>query len=195
MLRDLDALIVVSSPWVDGASAAGQTLEWLSKVFPPATTRKAIICVAVSKTQVQAVRRQPHRQTTPPKNVQTSSVFDAFTGLSHVLPNLSPRNGLRPRNDVRHIAVPSLTRSFETLNVVCFKTTWAGSWTPGVTAWPQPTRYAPRSRAFSPCHGSDPGGAHKQRRRREPAPATRGVAAAGCRAPRGHRRSAPPLTA
>ena len=30
MLRDLDALIVVSSPWVDGASAAGQTMEWFA---------------------------------------------------------------------------------------------------------------------------------------------------------------------
>jgi MinD-like ATPase involved in chromosome partitioning or flagellar assembly len=29
-LSDLDALIVVSSPWVDGASAAAQTMEWLS---------------------------------------------------------------------------------------------------------------------------------------------------------------------
>jgi MinD-like ATPase involved in chromosome partitioning or flagellar assembly len=29
-LSDLDALIVVSSPWADGASAAAQTLEWLS---------------------------------------------------------------------------------------------------------------------------------------------------------------------
>jgi MinD-like ATPase involved in chromosome partitioning or flagellar assembly len=29
-LQDLDALIVVSSPWVDGASAAGQTMEWLA---------------------------------------------------------------------------------------------------------------------------------------------------------------------
>ena len=28
-LRDLDALIVVSSPWADGASAAAQTMEWL----------------------------------------------------------------------------------------------------------------------------------------------------------------------
>jgi MinD-like ATPase involved in chromosome partitioning or flagellar assembly len=28
-LRDIDALLVVSSPWVDGASAAAQTLEWL----------------------------------------------------------------------------------------------------------------------------------------------------------------------
>lgn len=30
VLRDLDALIVVSSPWVDGASAAAQTMEWLA---------------------------------------------------------------------------------------------------------------------------------------------------------------------
>ena len=30
VLRDLDALIVVSSPWVDGAAAAGQTLDWLA---------------------------------------------------------------------------------------------------------------------------------------------------------------------
>jgi MinD-like ATPase involved in chromosome partitioning or flagellar assembly len=28
-LGDLDALIVVSSPWIDGAAAAGQTLDWL----------------------------------------------------------------------------------------------------------------------------------------------------------------------
>jgi len=30
VLSDVDALIVVSSPWLDGASAAGQTLEWLA---------------------------------------------------------------------------------------------------------------------------------------------------------------------
>ncbi|APA73977.3 MinD/ParA family ATP-binding protein [Mycobacterium avium] len=30
VLRDLDALIVVSSPWADGASAAARTLEWLA---------------------------------------------------------------------------------------------------------------------------------------------------------------------
>ncbi|MCV7438314.1 MinD/ParA family ATP-binding protein [Mycobacterium seoulense] len=29
-LRDLDALIVVSSPWADGANAAARTLEWLA---------------------------------------------------------------------------------------------------------------------------------------------------------------------
>jgi MinD-like ATPase involved in chromosome partitioning or flagellar assembly len=30
VLKDLDALVVVSSPWVDGAAAAGQTLDWLA---------------------------------------------------------------------------------------------------------------------------------------------------------------------
>ena len=30
VLRDLDALIVVSSPWFDGAAAAGQTMDWLA---------------------------------------------------------------------------------------------------------------------------------------------------------------------
>ena len=30
-LRDLDALIVVSSPWANGASAAAQTMEWLAQ--------------------------------------------------------------------------------------------------------------------------------------------------------------------
>lgn len=30
VLRDLDALIVVSSPWADGASAAARTMEWLA---------------------------------------------------------------------------------------------------------------------------------------------------------------------
>jgi MinD-like ATPase involved in chromosome partitioning or flagellar assembly len=30
-LSDLDALIVVSSPWADGASAAAQTMEWLAE--------------------------------------------------------------------------------------------------------------------------------------------------------------------
>jgi len=30
VVRDLDALIVVSSPWRDGAAAAGQTMDWLA---------------------------------------------------------------------------------------------------------------------------------------------------------------------
>ncbi|ORW47568.1 ATPase, partial [Mycobacterium paraense] len=31
VLRDLDALIVVTSPWADGANAAARTIEWLSE--------------------------------------------------------------------------------------------------------------------------------------------------------------------
>jgi MinD-like ATPase involved in chromosome partitioning or flagellar assembly len=30
VLRDLDALVVVSSPWIDGAATAGQTMDWLA---------------------------------------------------------------------------------------------------------------------------------------------------------------------
>jgi len=30
VLRDLNALVVVSSPWVDAAAAAGQTMDWLA---------------------------------------------------------------------------------------------------------------------------------------------------------------------
>jgi MinD-like ATPase involved in chromosome partitioning or flagellar assembly len=29
VLHDIDALVVVSSPWIDGAAAAGQTMDWL----------------------------------------------------------------------------------------------------------------------------------------------------------------------
>src|SRR5277367_7086252 len=42
--------------------------------------------------------------------------------------------------------------------------------TTAVMASPRPTRYAPRSQAFSPCRGSDPGSARKPRHRREPVP-------------------------
>src|SRR5262249_19807386 len=51
-----------------------------------------------------------------------------------------------------------------------------------VMALPRPTRYAPRSQAFSPCRGSDPGSARKRRHRREPAPVERVAATARCRA-------------
>jgi MinD-like ATPase involved in chromosome partitioning or flagellar assembly len=43
VLRDLDALIVVSSPWVDGASAAGQTLEWLADHGMSGLLRRTVV--------------------------------------------------------------------------------------------------------------------------------------------------------
>jgi hypothetical protein len=50
-----------------------------------------------------------------------------------------------------------------------------------VMASPRPTRYAPRSQAFSPCRGSDPDSCDRRPRRREPELAARAVAAARCR--------------
>ncbi|MGV0714566.1 MinD/ParA family protein [Mycolicibacterium sp. XJ662] len=44
VLRDLDALVVVSSPWVDGAAAAGQTLDWLAaRGLTPLLARTVIV--------------------------------------------------------------------------------------------------------------------------------------------------------
>lgn len=43
VLRDLDALIVVSSPWADGASAAARTLEWLSARGMSGLLRRTIV--------------------------------------------------------------------------------------------------------------------------------------------------------
>ncbi|ORW87355.1 ATPase, partial [Mycobacterium sp. IEC1808] len=43
VLRDLDALIVVSSPWADGASAAARTMEWLSERGLTGLLRRTIV--------------------------------------------------------------------------------------------------------------------------------------------------------
>src|SRR5271169_827689 len=63
-----------------------------------------------------------------------------------------------------------------------------------VMASPRPRRYAPRSQAFSPCRGSDPGTAHKPRHRREPAPVEPAAATARCHAKPDPHRLAQPLT-
>jgi MinD-like ATPase involved in chromosome partitioning or flagellar assembly len=42
-LRDVDALIVVSSPWADGASAAAQTMEWLANHDKTDLLRRTIV--------------------------------------------------------------------------------------------------------------------------------------------------------
>jgi MinD-like ATPase involved in chromosome partitioning or flagellar assembly len=43
VLRDLDALIVVSSPWADGASAAARTMEWLADQALSTLLRNTIV--------------------------------------------------------------------------------------------------------------------------------------------------------
>jgi MinD-like ATPase involved in chromosome partitioning or flagellar assembly len=42
-MRDLDALIVVSSPWADGASTALQTIDWLAANGRAALLRRAVV--------------------------------------------------------------------------------------------------------------------------------------------------------
>jgi MinD-like ATPase involved in chromosome partitioning or flagellar assembly len=42
-LRDLDALIVVSSPWADGAAAAAQTMEWLANHGKSELLRRTVV--------------------------------------------------------------------------------------------------------------------------------------------------------
>ena len=43
VLSDLDALIVVSSPWADGASAAAQTMEWLASHGRGSLLRRTVV--------------------------------------------------------------------------------------------------------------------------------------------------------
>src|SRR5271156_4645213 len=45
VLADVDALIVVSSPWWDGASAAGQTLDWLTNGSYSGLLRRTVVVV------------------------------------------------------------------------------------------------------------------------------------------------------
>jgi hypothetical protein len=52
--------------------------------------------------------------------------------------------------------------------------------TTAVMASPRPTRYAPRSQAFSPCRGSDPDSRDRQCRHREPALGEPAADAARC---------------
>ncbi|WP_307786876.1 MinD/ParA family ATP-binding protein [Mycolicibacterium mengxianglii] len=42
-LRDVDALIVVSSPWADGAAAAAQTMEWLANHGRTELLRRTVV--------------------------------------------------------------------------------------------------------------------------------------------------------
>ena len=43
VLRDLDALVVVSSPWIDGAATAGQTMDWLANRGLTGLLRRTVV--------------------------------------------------------------------------------------------------------------------------------------------------------
>lgn len=54
VLRDVDALIVVSSPWADGASAAANTIEWLSDYGLTGLLRRSIVVLNDTDTPTSA---------------------------------------------------------------------------------------------------------------------------------------------
>ena len=81
---------------------------------------------------------------------QYSSPSDVRTKLAEVVNDLTDEDGIEHfRSVTDHSSCLTAQRA------------QAGQRRRGtaVTALPRPTRYAPRSQAFSPCRGSDPGSA------------------------------------
>src|SRR5258705_9339446 len=98
----------------------------------------------------------------------------AARGLETTNPAMVAAGSYRPSRSKNAARNP-----FETLETRLFQDNVGGRpWMRGVTAFPLPTRYAPRSQAFSPCRGSDSGSRDSGHRHREPAPAELAAAAA-----------------
>jgi MinD-like ATPase involved in chromosome partitioning or flagellar assembly len=58
VLSDVDALIVVSSPWLDGASAAGQILEWLANYGHTGLLHRTVVVLNDSDGHAEKRTRQ-----------------------------------------------------------------------------------------------------------------------------------------
>jgi MinD-like ATPase involved in chromosome partitioning or flagellar assembly len=58
VLSDVDALIVVSSPWLDGASSAGQILEWLANYGYTGLLHRTVVVLNDSDGHAQKRTRQ-----------------------------------------------------------------------------------------------------------------------------------------
>ncbi len=58
VLSDVDALIVVSSPWLDGASSAGQTLEWLANYGHTGLLHRTVVVLNDSDGHAEKRTRQ-----------------------------------------------------------------------------------------------------------------------------------------
>ena len=56
-MRDLDALIVVSSPWADGASTAAQTMEWLAANGRAGLLQRTVVVLNDSDGHAEKKRR------------------------------------------------------------------------------------------------------------------------------------------
>ena len=93
VLSDIDALIVVSSPWLDGASSAGQILEWLANYGYTGLLHRTVVVLndsdghAQKKTrQVLADRFSSHGQTVIElpfdDHLRPGGVIDVYNELS-----------------------------------------------------------------------------------------------------------------
>ena len=93
VLRDLDALVVVSSPWVDGAAAAGQTLDWLSARGMTGLLRRTVVVLNDSdghadkrtkSTLAQQFSKQGQRVIEVPfdGHLRPGGVIDGTSGMS-----------------------------------------------------------------------------------------------------------------
>ena len=76
-LRDIDALIVASSPWVDGASAAAQIMEWLANHGLTALLHRTVVVLNDSDGHADRRGRAPcWRTSSPPRKRRTSAKID-----------------------------------------------------------------------------------------------------------------------
>jgi len=93
VLRDLDALLVVSSPWVDGAATAGQTMDWLASRGMSGLLQRTVIVLndsdghADKKTKALLVRQfagqgQAVVEVPFDGHLRPGGVIDTATGVS-----------------------------------------------------------------------------------------------------------------
>jgi MinD-like ATPase involved in chromosome partitioning or flagellar assembly len=95
VLRDLDALIVVSSPWVDGAAAAGQTMEWLANRGLTGLLHRTVVVLNDSDGHAdKRTRTILHQQFSSRGQVVVEVPFDAHLrpgGVIDVSSDVSPK--------------------------------------------------------------------------------------------------------
>ncbi len=97
VLRDLDALIVVSSPWVDGAAAAGQTMDWLANRGLTGLLQRTVVVLNDSDGHADKRTR--------------SILAEQFTGQGQVVIEVPFDGHLRPGGVIDHTtAMSPLTR-------------------------------------------------------------------------------------
>jgi MinD-like ATPase involved in chromosome partitioning or flagellar assembly len=99
-IRDLDALIVVSSPWIDGASAAGQTMDWLAHRGMTALLHRTILVLNDSDGHADKRTR--------------ASLVEQFASNGQVAIEVPFDPHVRPGGviDVQHLMAPATRRRF-----------------------------------------------------------------------------------